>query len=101
MVEAGSNLDKSRSTFKIFDVPNWLINEYIAYAKLYTNNQVWKVMDQGMQLLQNDMVSIQDLEKAQLEFQQAVHDEIKALKEEIKRIKGGEKEIKTFKGRLK
>lgn len=31
-----------------------LINQYISYAKLYADNQIWKVMKKGFDLIQNE-----------------------------------------------
>lgn len=47
---------KDMVNFKVYvpsDEKN-LINQYISYAKLYEDNQVWKVMKKGLDLIQNE-----------------------------------------------
>jgi len=44
-------LENNRKTFKVYDCPIELINKHISYAKLHFDNQVWKVMEKGMNLI--------------------------------------------------
>lgn len=44
-------LEDNRRTFKIYDCPTELISKYISFAKLHFGNQVWKVMEKGMNLI--------------------------------------------------
>jgi len=37
--------------FRIFDMPVELVKEYVAFAKLYHENKVWKVLERGMELM--------------------------------------------------
>lgn len=48
------SLTNNRRTWKIYDCPVDLINKYISYAKLHFDNQVWKVMEKGMNLIMNE-----------------------------------------------
>lgn len=51
-VEFGEiTLENNVRLFKVYDCPVELINNLISYAKLYTNNQVWKVIAMGFELL--------------------------------------------------
>jgi len=43
--------DTERTDFKVYDMPSDLVNKYISMAKLYYDNQVWKVLEEGMDLL--------------------------------------------------
>lgn len=62
-----------RNHFKIFDCPQEISSEYIGYAKIYCNNQVWKVMKIAMEALKSKMINADDLNdrltKLEVEFQ--------------------------------
>lgn len=45
-------VERKKRTFKVYDMPIGLIDRLISYAKLYHGNQVWKVVEEGMDLLQ-------------------------------------------------
>jgi len=44
-------LEDNRRTWKIYDCPVELIKQYIAYARIHFDNQVWKVLEKGMKLI--------------------------------------------------
>ena len=46
--------EKKIVTFKVFDMPLELFKEYIMYAKLYFDNQMWKVLKHGMKLIKTE-----------------------------------------------
>ena len=47
-----------RTSFKVYDMPQELMQEYIGWAKLYYGNQVWKVMEAGLKALKDKMINI-------------------------------------------
>ena len=45
---------KKAITFRVFDMPVELFQDYVAYAKLYFDNSMWKVLKKGMELIKSD-----------------------------------------------
>lgn len=79
-------LERSVRIFKVYDCPVELINKYISYAKLHFGNQVWKVMEKGMNLIMNE----------QSEWKVTVDTRLKALEDKVFEEK--EEQINTFGG---
>lgn len=52
-------LSRNRRAFRIYDMPVELINWYISYAKLHCDNQVWKVLKLGKDLIEKKELDIQ------------------------------------------
>jgi len=73
-------LENNRRNWRVYDCPTDLINKYISYAKLYEDNQVWKVLERGMRLLM----------KEEDDWKQSVERRIKSLEDKI-----NNKEIET------
>lgn len=86
-------VDVVRNHFKVYDVPIELINKYIAYAKLYCDNQAWKVLEIGMKMIEEGYINVEDLQK-QIEMLKI---EINDIKDKIKEKKDG---ISTFGGKI-
>jgi len=85
-------LEDNRRNWRVFNVPTELIGKYISYAKLHYNNEVWKVMEEGMRLI---------LERDETSF--SVEDRVKNLENEIAALKSltyakKEEEVNTFGG---
>ncbi len=79
-------LERDIRTFKVYDCPTKLINKYISYAKLHFDNQVWKVMEKGMNLIMNETS----------EWKVSVDTRLKALEDRVFEEK--EEQITTFGG---
>lgn len=57
--EAGGD----RKDFTVYDMPTDLANKYISMAKLYYDNEVWRVLEHGMELMvEEHTTKVEDLE---------------------------------------
>ena len=87
-------LEDNRRNWRTFNVPVELISKYISYAKLHYNNEVWKVMEQGMELiLERDRTSFTVADKVK-----NLEAEISALKSLLYAEKEKETKVNTFGG---
>lgn len=92
------------TAFRVYNCPNKLINEYIAYAKLYCDNQVWKVMELAFESLKSKKVDIDYVNEMHNEFRKFILSEIQTLiqrldaleNKKIELPKKDKKEISTF-----
>jgi len=82
------SLERNVRTWKIYNMPVELINQYISYAKLYFNNEVWRVLEKGMKLIKEE----------ETEWKVQVEKRLRALEEEVFGKKEGWKGIHTFGG---
>ena len=86
------SLEDNRRNWRVYNVPVELISKYISYAKLHYNNEVWKVMEEGMKLLlERDEISMDIVDRIK-----NLEGEITALKSIITSEKS--KEVSTFGG---
>jgi hypothetical protein len=53
-------------TFRVFDMPVDLFKDYVAFAKLYHENKMWKVLEKGMELIKEEEKQIRALDAAQV-----------------------------------
>lgn len=51
----------NRRNWRVYNVPVELISKYISFAKLYYNNEVWKVMEYAMELLEKEQTGVQNV----------------------------------------
>jgi len=77
-------LENNSRNWRVFNVPIELISKYISYAKLHFNNEVWKVMDLGMNLILEADITAKGLQE-RVEILEA---EVQALKQLINKEKG-------------
>ena len=69
-------LEDNRRNWRIFNMPVELISKYLSYAKLHYDNEVWKVMELGMELI---------LERDRTSF--TLEDKVKNLENELSALK--------------
>ena len=69
-------------------MPVDLINKYVSYAKLYFNNEVWRVLEKGMKLIMQE----------ETEWKIQVEKRLSALEAVVFKSKPEEEEVKTFGG---
>lgn len=48
------NKDNEKVNMKVYDVPVELKNKYISMAKLDHDNQMWKVLEKGMSMMEDE-----------------------------------------------
>ena len=80
-------------TFRIYDMPVELFKEYVAYAKLYFDNQMWKVLEKGMELIKLDEA------KKKTEFENRLtklEDRVASLEKDVFQTDPREREVKTL-----
>ena len=78
----------NRKSFKIYDMPVELVNQLISYAKLYHDNEVWQVIEKGMNLIMNESK----------EWKILVDTRLTALEDRVFNEKEKETEISTLGG---
>lgn len=71
-----------RTDFKVYDMPSELVNQYISMAKLYYDNQVWKVLEQGMDLLLAQRTPSEEMQNEIEELQL----QVEKLKKEVRML---------------
>lgn len=76
--------DDASVDFKVYDMPISLIQKYISMAKLRYDNQVWKVLEKGMKLMQEEETTWKDRVDEKLEEHKK---RIKALDTKIGKLK--------------
>ena len=77
----------NRRNWRIYNCPVDLINQYISYAKLYFNNEVWRVLEKGMKLIMQE----------ETEWKVQVEKRLSALEQSVFK-KEKEEEVLTFGG---
>ena len=50
--------EKKIITFRVFDMPVEDFKDWVAYAKLYFDNQMWKALHKGLELIKADEAKI-------------------------------------------
>jgi len=82
-------LENNRRNWRIYNMPTELINWYISYAKLYCDNQVWKVLELGKELIEKKKLKLEE-KILELEKRIEILEEMVGKKEEEVRTFGGE-----------
>ena len=82
------SLDNNVRSFRIYDCPVELINKCISYSKLYFDNQVWKVLEKGMNLIMNE----------EMDWRISVENRLATLEQRLELSEKGEEEIQTMGG---
>jgi len=54
-------LENNIRNWRVYNMPLELINRYISYAKLRFNNEVWKVLEYGMSLIDEQETTAKSL----------------------------------------
>lgn len=81
--------DTTRIDFKVYDVPIELKNKYVSLAKLEYDNQMWKVLEAGMdRLVEERETQVPKLEKEVDSLQK----QIVYLKKEIEELKDAQRQ---------
>ena len=57
------SLIDNRRNWRVYNIPLDLINRYISYAKLRYDNEVWRVLEYGMQLIDERETIAKSLEQ--------------------------------------
>jgi hypothetical protein len=47
-------LEDNRRHWRVYNCPTNLISKYVSYAKLHFGNEVWKVLEKGMNLIMEE-----------------------------------------------
>lgn len=90
---AAKKLQQSTRTetvdFKIYDVPVELKNKYISLAKLDYDNQVWKVLERGMELINDERrTKVQRLQEQIAELNERIDTLERTVNDFVKEEKG-------------